>query len=278
MRKWLCPVALVLLAWAAAAAWQAHRERQVDLGRELVGRWIAEGWGGPSVACAPMQTTGEVARVTGDRGTALEFGISAGRATVPDSPGLAAASAENFSLMAWIQPQPAETSFGVMSILEKRKVGGILNARGYSLHLEYGHLACQLSPAAGFHPTRADFLSPKRLSAAWQDRHAPAPANRFISTGPNLFDGAFHHVALTLDRRSESGGKLYVDGRVVLVFDPTKLRGSLANTEPLLIGTHPDSTLHCGFHGRIGDARIYARCLSGAEIAAAAGAGNVTIR
>jgi hypothetical protein len=92
----------------------------------------------------------------------------------------------------------------------------------------------------------------------------------FVAPGPDLRDGQFHHVALTLDRHSTKGGKLYVDGRPVLTFDATTSNGNLANTEPLLIGTHPDTTLHAGFKGLIEDVRLYSRALSPDEIEAAA--------
>ena len=61
-----------------------------------------------------------------------------------------------------------------------------------------------------------------------------------------------------------------MDGSVVLTFDPTKLRGTMVNSEPLLIGTHPDTTLQCAFKGKIEDVRFYSRCLSQKEIELAA--------
>jgi hypothetical protein len=164
----------------------------------------------------------------------------------------------------------ADNSFGVMSIVEKRKVGGITTARGFSLHLEYGHLSCQLAPEAGLHLTGSDLVSPKRWAPLWKARHALAPVNRFVSSRPDLRDGQFHHVALTVDRHSITGGKLFVDGKVIMTFDPTKLRGSMANAEPLLIGTHPDPTLQCGFKGRLEDVKLYSRSLSAKEIEIAA--------
>jgi hypothetical protein len=91
---------------------------------------------------------------------------------------------------------------------------------------------------------------------------------RFIGKGPDLRDGQFHHVALTLERRSKTGGKLYVDGNLVLVFDPTGQAGTFANTEPLLIGTHPDPTLHCGFKGLIAGVRVSSYALSKEQVQA----------
>jgi len=250
--------------------WQSRIEGQVDLSRKLIGRWGTEGRTDGLIAGAPALVTGDVGRVAGRSGRAFLFNGATGKVSVPDGPELAFGAGQDFSVMAWIQPMRTERSFGVMSIVEKRKVGGITTARGYSLHLEDGQLSCQLAPAMGFQITRADLLAPKRWLALWKNRNALAPVNRFISPAPDLRDGNFHHVALTLDRRSTTGGRLYVDGKVVRIFDPTKLGGSLANSEPLLIGTHPDPTLHCNFKGLIEDVRIYSRTLSPAEIERAA--------
>ena len=269
----------VLIAATAALAvgigvnawWTARIEARVDLSRKLVGRWAAEGSSDPLTAGGPMSLAGTVSRVWTRSAIGLLFQGTTGKVTVPDSPELAVRGAQNFSVMAWIQPVPVDNnSFGVMSIVEKRKVGGITTALGFSLHLEYGHLACQLSPAPGLSFSRADLFAPARWMAIWKARNALAPANRFISTGPNLTDGKFHHVALTLNRSSATGGTLWVDSEAVLRFDPTKLRGTMVNSEPLLIGTHPDTTLQCGFQGGIEDIRFYSRCLSQKEIELAA--------
>jgi len=263
-------VLLLVLTIGLYCWWQARIESQVDLSRKLIGRWAAEGQADKLLAGAPAQLTGAVMRVQGRKGLALLFNGSTGRVSVPDGTELAFRTGQDFSVVAWIKPMHAETSFGVMSIVEKRKVGGITTARGYSLHLEDGRLSCQLSPEPGFHITKADWLAPKTWLVLWKNRHALAPVNRFVSAAPDLRDGRFHHVALTLNRQTTVGGKLYVDGKVVLTFDPTKLRGSLANSEPLLIGTHPDPTLSCAFKGLIEDERLYSRALSPAEVGAVA--------
>jgi len=51
---------------------------------------------------------------------------------------------------------------------------------GYSLYLQDGKLACQLGNGA---------------------------PNGFESPGPDLRDGAFHHVAWTINRAATNGGK-----------------------------------------------------------------------
>lgn len=267
----LALTAIILFAGAVAINvwWQARLDRRIDLSRKLVGRWAAEGRNG-LVAGPPPVLTGGVTRVPGHSGTAWSFDGASAHVTVTNMPEMAFGAGEDFSVMAWIQPITYPSSFGVMSIVDKRQIGGITTAQGFSFHLEYGHVACQISPATGLQVTRADLLHPTRWPAIWKNRNGPAPINRFISQGPDLCDGQFHHVALTLDRHSATGGKLYVDGKLVLTFDPTKIRGSLANKEPLLIGTHPDTTLTCGFKGLIEDVRLYSRKLSEAEVKAAA--------
>jgi len=275
---WLIIAALLAVAAGIGvnAWWTARVEARVDLSRKLVGRWAADGSKNPLVAGGPLNLTGAVSRAWARSAIGLSFQGTTGKASVPDSPGLAVRGAQNFSVTAWVQPMPAaNNSFGVMSIVEKRKVGGIATARGFSLHLEYGHLSCQLSPAPGLAFTRADIVAPARWIAIWKSRNALAPVNRFVSDGPDLTDGRFHHVALTVNRSSSTGGKLWVDGTVVLTFDPMKLRGTMVNLEPLLIGTHPDTTLQCAFKGKIEDVRFYSRGLSQKEIELLASAPEV---
>ena len=74
---------------------------------------------------------------------------------------------------------------------------------------------------------------------------------------------------MSVERASVSGGKLYVDGRQVLVFDPTRQAGDLSNSEPLRIGNHANPGLRCVFKGVIGDVKLHRRALSAEEVAAA---------
>ena len=131
-----------------------------------------------------MTIKGAVSRAWGRSALGLSFDGTTCEATVPDSPELAIRGGQDFSVMAWIQPMPAaNNSFGVMSIVEKRKVGGITTARGFSFHLEYGYLACQLAPAPGFHLTRTDLMAPGTWPALWKSRNALAPVSRFVFQG-----------------------------------------------------------------------------------------------
>ena len=91
--------------------------------------------------------------------------------------------------------------------------------------------------------------------------------------GPDLRDGRFHHVALTVQRDSTEGGALYADGQPVLTFDPTSQAGDLSNTGPLRIGYHVNSSLHCNFFGQMDEVSLYNRALALSEIQAIYNAG-----
>jgi hypothetical protein len=243
---------------------------QVDLQAGLIASWSEEDGADEAMGGTNFTLIGGVAVVTNETGRVFSFDSAGGRVLVPDSPRLNFRANQDFSITARIKPLRANTPFGVMSIVDKRQVGGISAALGYDLHLEDGHLACQLAPRGRWRLQLADFTSPARIQAAWQRRKMLVPMTfaRFISPGPDLRDGRFHDVAVTVERPSPTGGKLYVDGALVLTFDPTKQSASLANSAPLLIGGHPDATLHCGFQGQIGAVRLYSRALSCAEIEA----------
>ncbi len=84
--------------------------------------------------------------------------------------------------------------------------------------------------------------------------------------GPNVADGLFHHVALTVTRNSATGGKLLVDGAVVSTFDPTARQNSLTNTAELRIGAHSLNYPSFSFNGLLDEVEIFKRALSDGEI------------
>jgi hypothetical protein len=244
--------------------------KQVDLNSGLVAAWSAAERAGDPVGNCTVTSIGAVTVISNGMGRVFSFGDGGGRVLVTNSARLNFQANQDFTITARIQPIRADTPFEVMSIVDKRQVNGISAALGYALHLEDGRLACQLAPRGKWALALADFTSPARIKAAWQRRKMLVPMRfaRFISPGPDLRDGQFHDVALTVQRQLPTGGKLYVDGAVVLTFDPTKHSASLVNPAPLLIGGHADSTLRCGFQGQIGEVRLYERALSPAEVEA----------
>ena len=146
---------------------------------------------------------------------------------------------DTFTIEAWIKPQTNNTDFGVMSIIGKRYSPNFYTASGWELDVVNGALAFQISDL---------YIGPAS----------------FVVSG-DLRDGAFHHVAATVDRSVTNGVKLYVDG-VAYSFDPTGHQGDMSNQEPVRIGVHPDSGLDCFFKGTIDEPAIYGRALGASEI------------
>ncbi len=208
----------------------------------LVSWWRAEGNGQDVVNSNNATLLNGATYGSREVGQGFSFDGVDDRVTVSNSPSLNFGAGQDFSIETWIRALPSSTAFGVMSIVEKRGTPDIIGALGYSLYLDSGRLSCQLSPAPG-------------------NTHY-----NFTSLGPNLQDGVFHHVALSVQRNSANGGRLYVDGQLVHTFDPTIAVGDLSNTEPLRIGNHPDLSLDCFFKGIIDETSIYNRALPAVEI------------
>ena len=174
---------------------------------------------------------------------AFDFdGVATSGVTVPNAPSLNFGTGADFSIDAWILA-PSGAS-GIRVIVDKRDAPGGPSAVGYVLFLFNGRLGFQLADAP---------LEPNKFST-------------FISPSPDLRDGTFHHVAVTVDRDSSTGGRLYVDGCVVLIFDPTLEPGDLSNNEPLLIGKHQTPGFPGAYLGQIDEVEIFDRALLASEI------------
>lgn len=162
---------------------------------------------------------------------------------VHDSPDLNFGPGVDFSIEAWIRPLDAQTSFGVMDIVDKREVHDLFRSHGYELDVRDGKLSFQMADSL-----KASYLSWDRV-------------------GLDLRDGKWHHVAVTVERASTTGAKLYVDGRVIGTFDPTPAQGDLTTDQPLIIGLHPSYPNYDGnFRGGIDEISLYKRALSPKEI------------
>jgi subtilisin family serine protease len=176
-------------------------------------------------------------------------GITAG-VVVPDAPGLNFSQGADLSIETWIHAESGARDF-IMVIVDKRISPEISSAVGYALSLWEGRLSFQLSDAP---------LRPSNFS----NYHASR----------DLRDGLFHHIAVTVDRDQPDGGKMYVDGKAVLTFDPTTRPGDLSNAGPLRIGHNSDPNFNSFFKGVIDEVRLYGRALSAAEIEAVFNAGT----
>jgi hypothetical protein len=90
------------------------------------------------------------------------------------------------------------------------------------------------------------------------------PSLYHVSPGPFISDGNWHHVAVTINRTSTIGGKLYVDGALVHTFDPTTRPGSTANGFFLRIGQAYIGAI--GFQGAIDEVELFDRELFPQEV------------
>ncbi len=89
----------------------------------------------------------------------------------------------------------------------------------------------------------------------------------------DLRDGLWHHIAVTVDRDSTTGGKAYVDGALFATFDPTARNGDLSNNQPFLIGQH--ATAHANdFIGELDEVEIFSLAITGADVASIYNAGS----
>ena len=91
------------------------------------------------------------------------------------------------------------------------------------------------------------------------------------AAGPRFNDGQWHHVAFVVD---ESGGRLYVDGVLMVARGWTGTPGASTTTTGLSFGRYPNITTPY-LSGSIDEVRLYARALAPAEIAALA-SGNAS--
>jgi hypothetical protein len=153
----------------------------------------------------------------------------------------------NFSIDAWINTVNATSA----SILDKRG-GTNANPVGYHVFISSGHIGFQLADGQ--------------------------PFLNHVSAGPLVADGAWHHVAVSIDRSSTTGGNLYVDGQLVDTFDPTTRPGSISNTSVLHMGLRLIGSPQTfeNFQGAIDEVELFDRALSAQEVQAvfAAGAGG----
>jgi hypothetical protein len=160
---------------------------------------------------------------------------------------------DDFSLAAWVQT--SDRSGGVTVLVDKRTLGA--SAQGYSLWLNKGKPGVQLADGRG--PARCS--NDPKMSCTNYD------ANVAIS------DGAWHFIAVTVDRRSNTGGKFYVDGKSAGVFDPTIRGGSLRNSGAFRVGSvagAPGSF----FRGKIDELLFARRALGAQEVGAIYAAGS----
>ena len=93
------------------------------------------------------------------------------------------------------------------------------------------------------------------------------------SAAGTIPSGVWTHVAVTIDRASATGGRLYVNGATALTFDPTVVPGSLSNDMSMLIGSDHHGASY--FLGGVDELEVFRRALTPDEIATLYSAGGV---
>jgi hypothetical protein len=183
---------------------------------------------------------------TGKVATAFTFNGINSRVSV-NTTSLNFTNNQNFSIEMWIKAAITNLTYANVPLLEKFD-----GFRGYSLSLYNGRLAFAMGA---------------------QTASGATSSKLYLSSGSDLRDAFFHHVAVTVDRTNSNGGVLYVDGSPVLVFDPRVYTNSLLNQLPLFIGAPFSTITNSYFNGLIDEPAIYGRALTPQEILAIRTAG-----
>jgi len=177
-------------------------------------------------------------------GPGFYFDGGANKMLVPDAPNLNFGPGQDFSIEAWIEPSPPppQMTDDILPIVDKRQALNSIQCQGYVLCFYHGRLSFRMS----------DDIN--------------GDGSEWNATVPGFFYGWFHQVAVTVDRNSKEGGKLYVDAKLVATFDPTQESGDLSNTQPLRIGNNSCQDYYSFFHGLIDNVAVFNRALSPEEI------------
>jgi len=194
--------------------------------------------------------------IPGKVGGALLFDGVADLLRVPDHPEMNVGT-EDLSIDAWVMTKAS----GLQPIVNKMD---LFSGVGFSFFLEDGHPGFDLgavTPVIGAAaPAASTFGSVRSVSPAGS---------------PNVADGEWHHVAVSVGREQSLGGRLFVDGQVVMTFDPTPASGDAGNTADLLIGMSSlrRKGVPNGFSGALDEIDLLKRILKPGEVAGLYNAG-----
>ncbi len=200
--------------------------------------WQAEGNGRDSVGTNNGNTLNGLAYTNGEVHQAFSFDGTDDIMVVSNSPALNFTNGQDFSIEGWVQVIPRAGEPGVITLVDKRLGQGI----GYEFSLEGGNLHCRLADTTG---------------------------GGLVVTcaGPDMRDGVFHHVALTVARNSATGCNFYVDAALVGTFDTTSIPGDLSNPASLYLGQNSGYPgVFTGFKGAMDEISLYGRALTASEI------------
>jgi len=191
--------------------------------------------------------------IAGQVGNALRFNGTTQYVSIPDGPDVEFGTG-NLSIDAWVRT----TSTGVRTIADKR-VETSTGIFGYMFFIFDGRLGFQLADRAG------SSICSNAPTSSCTNFIAPA-------TTQLVNDGRWHHVAVTVARGVTNGGVLYVDGTVVLPFDPTLRPLNLDNSGDLWIARHSLNSLD-NWNGDIDEVELFRRALTQPDVQAVFAAG-----
>jgi hypothetical protein len=162
----------------------------------------------------------------------------------------------DFTIDAWIRTTAAA---GIRTIVDKRDHAP--SARGYAFFLSNGLLHLQMGVGTG-----SNICSNSASSAC----------TNLGGFGPNVADGQWHHVAVTVSRANPAGGLFYVDGSLVTgTFNPTFRPQTLDNTANARIGIRAQAEGGGAlWDGCLDEIEIFKRALTASEIKAIFAAGS----
>jgi len=215
----------------------------------LISWWPADGNTGDVMGANHISAFSPALYGTGKVDRAFSFNGTNSRVTVPGSVSLSFGSNAPFSIEMWIRAWPTNSSSTSVILVEQALGSGIIFSYwGYSLSLYQGRLAFTMG------------------NGSFQ-------VFTFVTDGPDLRDGLFHHVAVSVDPDVAAGSRLYVDGQALLSFDSAWWIGNRNIGSPLHFGAPSPGTFNGYFGGLIDEPAIYNRALSAAEILAIRNAG-----
>lgn len=185
------------------------------------------------VRVGPVATTGKVAG-------AYDFDGSNDYVYVNDNSALDFGSGD-FSIDAWIKTTDTHGT-----IVSKRQYTGGKYV-GYLLMVYNSRLLLQIGDSTN----------------SW--------SNYYSSSMPTVNNGQWRLVAVTVDRNSSTGGKIYIDGNLVYTFNPTNRSGNISNAARLEIGRTTGGPDY--FDGAIDEVELFNRSLTAGEISSLWAAG-----
>ena len=163
----------------------------------------------------------------------------------PNSPTLNFGSGD-LSIDAWVKTYRVP---GAVVLVDKR-ANIFTTPIGYAMYLYNGKLGFQLADGSGW-------------------------SNYIAFLGPNVGDGNWHLIAVSVQRTNSAGLKLYVDGVLVATGNPTFRPGSLTSLATLRIGGPQPGPYHDRFlRGSLDEVELFNRALGPSEFAALFQAGS----